>query len=261
MNYRRYLTEEINDLTSELLTCRSQSEMLTNTLNDILARGTEWVRKNSSGVEKIKRAVDSTNKRIDVLYSQIEEKEDELSRLSKVKLTEFNKIDDTDKVEYSFYDSVKKQDDDESSEDEVGTDTTNEFTKGYLAKLNQSVDDRIHSNRFLVCVEDVLGVPDTMVKSVTYNLPSNTLVLTIYDFITTIGGSKYPIIEQLSSIRDTFDFEIKHVDAAGNTKYNEKYEKCRIYNIQKSSLDYHVSDFSTIKILISYDKVLYDTSE
>lgn len=133
-------------------------------------------------------------------------------------------------------------------------------TKDFLEDLRNTADSRLLSNRFLVDLKDSLGIPEIMVKSVSFDTIEKMVSLCIYDFISDKDGGKFPIMEVLKYYTAEFDFNIKHLDSNGNVLYTEYYSKCRIGDVYRDPIDYSSDDFSKIQIFITYQNVEYETS-
>ena len=50
------------------------------------------------------------------------------------------------------------------------------------------------------------------------------------------------------------------VDSNGNPIYTEKYLGCHITEIYRDPIDYSISEFSTIQILVEYQAVTYEAN-
>jgi hypothetical protein len=60
---------------------------------------------------------------------------------------------------------------------------------------------------------------------------------------------------------NSFNFEVKHLEADGKVLYTEKYSRCRLVEIYRDPIDYASDDFSKIQLFISYQNVEYETSK
>jgi len=129
----------------------------------------------------------------------------------------------------------------------------------YLDEINKTIDSRILGNRFLVHLDDV-GIPEVMVKSVSFDPSSKQLSINIYDFVKDINGMKMPVLELLNGVPSLFKFTIQHLEANGNPIYTEKYFGCHITEIYRDPIDYSISEFSTIQILVEYQAVTYEAN-
>jgi hypothetical protein len=129
----------------------------------------------------------------------------------------------------------------------------------YLDEINKTIDSRILGNRFLVHLDDV-GIPEVMVKSVSFDPSSKQLSINIYDFVKDINGRKMPVLELLNGVPSLFKFTIQHLEANGNPIYTEKYFECHITEIYRDPIDYSISEFSTIQILVEYQAVTYEAN-
>ena len=129
----------------------------------------------------------------------------------------------------------------------------------YLDEINKTIDSRILGNRFLVHLDDI-GIPEIMVKSVSFDPSSKQLSINVYDFVKDINGRKMPVLELLNGVPSLFKFTIQHLEANGNPIYTEKYLGCHITEIYRDPIDYSISEFSTIQILVEYQVVTYEAN-
>jgi hypothetical protein len=107
---------------------------------------------------------------------------------------------------------------------------------------------------------DDVGIPEVMVKSVSFDPNDKRISINIYDFVKEINGMKMPVLELLNRVPSLFKFTIQHLEANGNPIYTEKYFGCHITEIYRDPIDYSISEFSTIQILVEYQAVAYEAS-
>ena len=132
-----------------------------------------------------------------------------------------------------------------------------------MEEVRNTADSRMLSNRFLVNLKDALMIPETMVKSVAFDLEGKYVAVTIYDFIanTSNNGGKLPIMEVLKYNTSEFCFTIDHLKPNGDIGYVEYYSKCKIDTVYRNRLDYSSDEFASIEVLISYENVEYETAD
>lgn len=117
------------------------------------------------------------------------------------------------------------------------------------------------TSRFLVKINGLpITINEWLVKRVDYVCTSQ-ISITIQDHI----ANNRPVIADIRELfrRDygnKFGVTIEHLDNTGHMLYSERFHECEITDISRSSLDYTVSDFSTITMLITFKEVTYEAS-
>ena len=246
----------------------------------------EMIGRNSS-----KQVIDSMKSEWDGIMSEIENINKDLERVKNgekdVTYTYYDKNME-EKKSKGFYDSIVKQNKAvqfKEAEDikngeaptkynyeniykKVETKYNNNFkanqddlTKEFVEDLRNTADSRLQANRFLVDLKSPLSIPEIMVKSVSFDPNDKNVSVCIYDFVTEFNGQKYPILQVLKYAPNSFNFEVKHLEADGKVLYTEKYSRCRLVEIYRDPIDYASDDFSKIQLFISYQNVEYETSK
>jgi len=127
------------------------------------------------------------------------------------------------------------------------------------AIVNTNIHDILFTSGFVVELDD-LNIPSNMVQFVTF-LGKNKIEIAINDFITTIFGSRYPILSVIEgNVGRKFTMTIKRIDRTGAIVYKEKYVGCEIEGYFRSSLEYTKTDPSQIMLQINFDGVSYETA-
>lgn len=243
-----------------------QYDMYRNTLDEMHSKGIEWIIGHQSQVKMVQNEMDTTMKEIESIKGEF----------ANHKWADDNVASN---VTYSFYDKVKKDSSewDEKKHKPCGANcichsvntkpsegVTTTASTYFFDEINKNAENMASSNNFIVDIMTPLGIPSTMVRNVSYNNKEKQIVLTIYDFVGGIGDRKFPVIDVLEdsfNYNYKWEFSIKHLKTYGDLLYKEKYSGCKVVNVLKGPLDYSVSDFSIIEIVISYDRVEYETSE
>lgn len=128
----------------------------------------------------------------------------------------------------------------------------------YLEDINNTVDNRCMTNRFLVDLS-FIDVPKVMVKSVDYY--NGDLSICIYNFV---DENMVPILKKLQEVENEnrrFPIDIDHLSASNNLMYRECFSNCFIYGISQSSIDMNSNDFSYIYLNIRYGEVSYEAGK
>lgn len=284
MLYGDKILKTADGLESLLKMRENQYTMLRNTLDQLMNGDIDSILGCKSRIRMIQNELDNTINEIGLIKQDLND-----MKFKEANKTEYGFYDSVKKpsnsfevaetVNPSFYDSVVRQPniakvvqecgkdcichsvDTKLDGDAVTTTASTSVSNKYLKKIQESDDDMIRANRFIVNIEQALEIPDTMVKGVCFDEASYTIVLIVYDFVKDFNGKKYPLMELLRLSADgKFSFSIDHVDANGKVKYTEEYEGCRIADKFRTCLDYSVSDISTVEISIRYDSVRYEAS-
>lgn len=125
--------------------------------------------------------------------------------------------------------------------------------------VNTNIHDILFTSGFVVELDD-LNIPSNMVQFVTF-LGKDKIEIAINDFITTIFGSRYPILSVIEgNVGRKFTMTIKRIDQTGAIVYKEKYVGCEIEGYFRSSLEYTKTDPSQIMLQIKFDGVSYETA-
>lgn len=285
MIYGDKILKTEDGLESLLKMRENQYTMLRNTLDQLMNGDIDSILGCKSRIRMIQNELDNTINEIGLIKQDLSElkgketNEAECGLYDSVKKPD-DSFEGAEKVNESFYDSIVRQPkiakvmhncgsnfiwhnvDAKFDEDAVSTTASTSVSNKYLKKIQESDDDMMRSNRFIVNIEYALGIPDTMVKKVCFDDSNHSLMLTVYDFVKYSKWGDYPIIKRLNSfIGKKFSFSIDHLDSDGKVKYTESYDDCVISDNHRSCLDYSDSDISTIEIVIRYGDVKYETSQ
>ena len=216
-------TKDENYYENQLKTKINQHSMLSNTFYELINKGVD-----DSVINKVKGELDNTLREIKSLRNSL------------------NIIKNSD-IEYSFYDNIKKDNKDVEK---------NTYATPDKEDLNVLGDfDLIFSNRFLVNLSEIGIENEWFVKTVDFG-EGNEIGLTIYDHLVQIGPDKYSLREILNDATNDFSFKISYLGPTGEIKYEEKYLKCRITGIFRSSFDYEMKEPNVYHVKISYDSVV-----
>lgn len=221
---------------SLLKTKINQHSMLSNTFYDLINRGSD-----DSVISKIKDELDNTLREIKSLRTNLN-------------------IIDNSKTEYSFYDTIKKENANEG--DSVFEKVEKETPKPEDVKKTGFGEyrDVTFSNRFLVDLSELGIKNEWFVKSVDFGdkneLSKRTEIsVTVYDHLVNIGPDKYTLGEILNDAPNDFSFKISYLDPTGCVIYDEKYLNCRVESIFRSSLDYSFNEPVVYRINMTYDSI------
>lgn len=283
-------------LNSLLYTRINQYKMLNNTLTEMISRGgseelIENIKKEVNStldeITEIKsdlNSIENSSKEEEIVYTHYEPKKKDKcgfydSIVKQTKAVELGLAEEKKNLNYgSLYDEIvlpKKEKKDDSSfamrmdeEDKMKLSKMRkevnvgrkEVSNKYIDEINKTVDSRLLGNRFLVHLDDVMGIPEVMVKSVSFDPSGKRLSITIYDFVKEINGNKYPVLKLLTVAPKVFGFTIDHLEANGNVIYTEKYFACHVAEIFRDPIDYSMSEFSTIQMFIDYERVTYEAN-
>lgn len=242
---------------SALSTKINQYKMLSNTLEKILTNGG-----NFDAVLGIKNEMEETINEIRNIRAEIEA----VNCSESVTYKYYDKSEDTNKG--NLYDSISKEDIDVGKcipkhprrGKLVHTDSES-FENKYIDEINKTADSRLLSNRFLVHFGSGIDIPEIMVKSVSFDPSESQLSISIYDFVMTLGGKSSCALKLLDDVPSSFNLCITHLDANGSVVYSEYYFGCSVEEVFRDPNDYSSTEFSTIQVLISYDKVRYETNK
>lgn len=258
---------------NSLLSMRiNQYKMLNSTLTETISRGGS-----EELIESMKKEINSTLNEITEIKKDLESEEEVVYTHYEPKKNE----------KCGFYDSIVKQENSKkplnykslydniilpqnknNGEDKMKLSKAHKevnvsnkvVSNEYIDEINKTIDSRILGNRFLVHLNESLGIPEVMVKSVSFDQNEKHLSITIYDFVKEVNGKKHPVLELLRLAPKMFKFTIDHLEANGNVIYTEKYFACHIAEIFRDPIDYSISEFSTIQMFIEYGNVGYETS-
>lgn len=276
----KYNDSEKERLNKLLWTRINQYKMLNNTLTEMIVNN-----KNGMLVDSIKKEIEETLDEIQKIKSDLTKDESTSVNEEDVTYSFYDDIAKTvlpsnnEKKESDCYDSVVRQSKaaefkmaEYSKRDKTNLDYEyNNRKKGitkevnitsnkYVDEINKTIDSRIMSNRFLVKLNDELNIPEVMVKAISFDGYEKTLSIVIYDFVTEIDGVKYPILQLLKFARNSFSFDIEHLDANGNVIYTEKYVGVNVKEVYRDPIDYSSSEFSTLQIFATYTDVNYEAA-
>lgn len=268
-----------NERLNKLLWIRiNQYKMLNNTLTEIITNnGNELL------IDSMKKEIDDTLDEIEKIKFDLNNKK-ETNNEENVNYSFYNDFVETvvpensEKKESGFYDSVVKQSKaaefkmaEYSKKVHTNLDYKRTYANNksyekknlsnkYIDEINNTIDSRLLSNRFLLHFNGNLEIPEVMIKSVSFDNSNKQLSICIYDFVKEINGVKYPLLNLLKADVSPFDFCLEHLDSVGNVVYAEKYIGGRIEEIYRDPLDYSSSEFSTIQMFVTYDNVKYETT-
>lgn len=276
----KYNDSEKERLNKLLWTRINQYKMLNNTLTEMIVNN-----KNGMLVDSIKKEIEETLDEIQKIKFDLTKDESTSVKEEDVTYSFYDDIAKTvlpsnsEKKESDYYDSVVRQSKaaefkmaEYSKRDKTNLDYEyNNRKKGitkevnitsnkYVDEINKTIDSRIMSNRFLVKLNDELNIPEVMVKAISFDGYEKTLSIVIYDFVTEIDGVKYPILQLLKFARNSFSFDIEHLDANGNVIYTEKYVGVNVKEVYRDPIDYYSSEFSTLQIFATYTDVNYEAA-
>lgn len=261
--------EEKKRLKSLLHTRANEYKMLNNTLCELIEKNPS-----SKNIYMLKEEMDGILNEIASINKSLNSFEDSDN--------EYGYYNDEDKSWFenkSLYDSIEKESEkevsclnkcgsclkksaDKAREENLDVVDLNDvgLSQDLIEEFRKTVDARILSNRFLVDFKDALGVPEIMVKSVTFDTFKKELCIDIYDFVAKIGMSNMPLLELLKHAPQLFEMNIKHLEADGNILYLEKYNGCTVTEVYRHPLDYSNDGFSKISIFIAYKDVEYEAN-
>lgn len=251
----------------------NQYEMLNNTLNKMINNDS------SNGlIDGVRKEINATLDEIKAINIELSANDEEEDVTYSFYHTVLDKEDDNKAKEVGFYDSIvrsskaaefKEAEYAKADNVKINYKSNNikpkpikevkTLTNKYINKINDTIDSRISSNRFLVSFRG-LDIPEIMVKSVSFDPNDNMLTLSIYDFLNEVNGKKFPIMAVLKKTNGIFDMEIKHIKSNGDEIYVETYIGCCIDGIYRDPIDYSCSDFSLIQILVKYSDVTYEAA-
>ena len=119
---------------------------------------------------------------------------------------------------------------------------------------NDSVE-KVTNNRFIGTFEKSVGIPSTMIKSVTFDDDKTKMIsVTLYNFV---DGNGKPLIQTLKNAPNDFLFTLLYYNAYGESMFCEYFSKCNITGIFRDSISYDNEDYSLIHIFLTYDEVNY----
>ena len=179
-------------------------------------------------------------------------------------LDDVNKLKDSYKSFYDGIDKIKKGANEVSLSDYKPYDTP--YNKLNYENLYNSEPEEINvdyssignASKFIVKFNGI-DIKGWLVKRVDYAC-SEQLSITVQDHI----ASGRPIIADIRSMfgnKDSkFSLVIEHLNNSGELLYRERFHDCAITDVMRSSLDYMISDYSSITMLIDFGEVTYETN-
>ena len=252
----------------------NQYRMLNKTLDELKNYDMEDVIESQGRIRLIYNEIDNTLNEMKEIKKDIEKaKEAEAFDNLGYDEAEYRGYEASEFVNGNFYDSIVKQPKIANIEAEkcgrncichsVGKDvggttatastasTSNKFVKDIMEREK----NMLSCNNFMV---NILGIPMTMVKSVAFDMPGRRLLVTLYEFVEN-GVSLFELIH--TAFKGAFSMSIDRLDKAGKVKSSEVYDMCKIIGVDRSCLDYSVSDFSTISLEIEYETAEYEAAK
>lgn len=270
-NERKPYIEHLNSL---LYTRINQQKMLNNTLCEMILKNSD-----ENSITMIKNELDDVMDEINKINEEIEQ---HFKNNDEVKYTYYGEsMDEKAKNEAQkssgFYDSIikknriaqfKEVEDAKEGKPNIKYNYNNIYKERIesrlsdklIEELRDSSDSRLQSNRFLVDLKESLGIPEIMVRSVSFDPHNKMVSVCTYDFVREHNGRKQPILQVLKNSPIAFDFTVKHLNASGEVIYTEKYSNCRVTEIYRDPIDYASDDFSKIQLFINYQFVEYEAS-
>ena len=290
----------LNDLKSALKTRMAEFEMLNKTLIEAIEKGSsevtidaikeaikdaeENIKTLRDWIETKTNEKDEASKTTYSFYNEI--KKPTLPRSIKIerskKLSEIknnlnkleNELKDLKETKNSFFDNIKKKSSNEykycdslNYEDMYNKANTINFLNTTTDCNDEKCKDSEYckyickTNRFLVKFNGFpIKISEWLVKRLDYVCTSQISV-TIQDHLV----NNRPVIADIREwfrrdYGNKFSITIEHLDRTGHMLYSERLHECVITDMSRSSLDYTVSDFSTITMLITFKEVTYEAS-
>lgn len=179
-------------------------------------------------------------------------------------LDDVNKLKDSYKSFYDGIDKIKKGTNEVSLSDYKPYDTP--YNKLNYENLYNSEPEEINvdyssignASKFIVKFNGI-DIKGWLVKGVDYAC-SKQLSITVQDHI----ANGRPIIADIRSMFSNkyskFSLVIEHLNNSGELLYRERFHDCIITDVMRSSLDYMISDYSSITMLIDFGEVTYETN-
>lgn len=265
-----------SELEYELNIKTNECKMLNNTLMEMYRKN-----QNSLLIDSVRSEIMDKMKEISTVREQLlnlddgeTDKKVEYSFYDKVKKeTAIDK--ENDKKECSLYDSIVKPSSRKLTYEDVYK-KVKPYEKTKYNKVREKIDkislseDKIMANLFLVDLSSI-GISEDYIRAVDFSVPNRELYITVYDFLAEVDSwgefgrnKKVPIMHELQRLKKNgfiFNFTINHLDREGNVIYKERYENAHICELQRNSLDYESTNFSAIVLRISYNNVSYEATE
>lgn len=246
---KNVMWNSLEDIIKEKKLLENNREMLLKTMGEMLCN-----RSNNGAINEMTDDILDLGKRINKLEDIINCYEEEDNEPS----YEYYGKEYKDTNFYSFRDKMEKLNEwkDKIDKGEIKPSINKE--NEYLEEINNTVDNRCMTNRFLVDLS-FIDVPKVMVKSVDYY--NGDLSVCIYNFV---DENMVPILKKLQEVENEnrrFPIDIDHLSASNNLMYRECFSNCFIYGISQSSIDMNSNDFSYIYLNIRYGEVSYEAGK